>query len=58
MDVECLLPCSQESAVGPYPEPDESNQQHIPSYCPTIGFEGWVMDSNQGSISDIHMRWT
>jgi hypothetical protein len=25
MEHEGPLPCSQESAIGPYPEPDESN---------------------------------
>jgi hypothetical protein len=29
MEVECSLQCSDESATGPYPEPDESNP-HLP----------------------------
>lgn len=27
-ELECSLPCSQEPASGPYPEPDESNPYH------------------------------
>jgi hypothetical protein len=33
MEPEGSLPCSQEPAIGPYPEPDESN-----SYYPVLYF--------------------
>jgi hypothetical protein len=29
MEFEGSLPCSQEPAIGPYPEPDTSNPQHL-----------------------------
>jgi hypothetical protein len=29
MEPEGLLPCSQESSTGPYPEPDQSGPYHL-----------------------------
>jgi hypothetical protein len=37
MESEGSLPCSQQSATGPYPEPDESNLYPL-SYLFTIHF--------------------
>jgi len=33
MDTEGSLPCSQESAIRPYPEPDESSPQFHTLIC-------------------------
>jgi hypothetical protein len=39
MEPEDLLPCSQESSIGPYSEPDQSNPYHtIPSYLSKTHF--------------------
>jgi len=35
MEPEVSLPCSQQPAIGPYPEPDASSP-HIPTYFPKI----------------------
>jgi len=32
MESEVLLPCSQEPATGPYPDPDESNPHSYTLY--------------------------
>jgi hypothetical protein len=29
MEPECILPCSQDAATGPYPEPAESTAHNV-----------------------------